>query len=127
MAEPIRTFFREQYIRILSILRALSKTIPKILLAESNVFGGEEGSAASGSSPLKDEEALKKWLNKLASVFKRLTGKAVKALSAIVESVIRGVLTFPDKAVLFVAEHTWVWDFFVAAIVGEWLMRKPKT
>ena len=39
--------------------------------------------------------------------FKRLAGKAVEALTAILGSVAGAILSFLGKAVGFVAEHTW--------------------
>ena len=59
-------------------------TISTIVLAITGVFGGGGG---AGGSPPKDEGVLKKWLNRLADALKRLAGKAVEALPAIVGSV----------------------------------------
>ena len=84
LAEKIRTLFREQGITIFSILTALSMIISTIVLAITGVFGGGGG---AGGSPPKDEGVLKKWLNRLADTLKRLAGKAVEALPAIVGSV----------------------------------------
>ena len=53
------------------------------------------------------EGAMKKWLGRLADVLKRLVGKAVEALPAISGSGVGAVLNFLEKAVGFVAEHTW--------------------
>ena len=47
-----------------------------------------EGGVGTGGSPSKDEGALKKWLDRLADALKRLAGKAVEALPAIVGSVV---------------------------------------
>ena len=99
MAERIRTLFREQGITIFLILTALSMTISTTVLAITGVFGGGRG--ARGSPP-KDEG----WLGRLADALKRLAGKAVEALSAIVESVVGTILSLLGKAVGFVAEHT---------------------
>ena len=51
-------------------------------------------------------------------MLKRLAGKAVEALSAIVGSVVGTILSFP--------EHTWALIVFVAGLVGWWLMQKVK-
>ena len=53
------------------------------------------------------EGALRKWLDRLADTLKRLAGKAVEALLAISRSGVGAVLSFLEKAVGFVAEHTW--------------------
>ena len=84
LAEKIRTLFREQGITIFSILTALSMTISTTVLAITGVFGGGGG---AGGSPPKDEGVLKKWLNRLADALKRLAGRPVEALPAIVGSV----------------------------------------
>ena len=85
LAERIHTLFREQGITIFSILTALSMTISTIVFAITGVFGG--GGGTGGSSP-KDKGTLKKWLDRLPDALKRLAGKAVGGLSAIVGSVV---------------------------------------
>ena len=62
LAEWIPTFFHTQGIAKVSVLNVLSMTISTIVLAILGVFRGE-GSDAPGSSPSRDEEDLKKWLN----------------------------------------------------------------
>ena len=116
LAERIRTLFREQGITIFSILTALSMTISTIVLAITGAFGG--GGGTGGSLP-KDEG----WLGRLADALKRLAGKAVEALPAIVESVVDATLSFLGKAVGFVAEHTWALIVFVVGLIGVWLMQ----
>ena len=76
-----------------------------VALAITGVFGG--GDRGVGGSPPKDEGALKEWLDRLANALKRLAGKAVEALPAIVGSVIGAILSFRGKAAGFVAEHIW--------------------
>ena len=49
---------------------------------------------------------------------KKLAGKAVKALFAIVESVVGNILNFIGKTVGFLAEHTWVLIVFLAGFTG---------
>ena len=69
---------------------------------------------------------MNKWLNRLADVLKRLAGKAVEALPAIVGSVFGTILSFLGKAIGFVAEHTWALIVFVAGLIGAWSMQKVK-
>ena len=104
LAERIRTLFREQGITIFSILASLSMTISTIVLPITGVFGG---GGEAWSSPSKDKGVLNKWLNRLADALKRLAGKAVKAFPTIVGSTVGAILSFLNKAVGFVAEHTW--------------------
>ena len=96
--------------------------ISTIVLAITGVFGGGGG----GGSPPKDEGALKKWLDRLANALKRLAGKAVEALPAIVESVVGAILSLLGKTVGFMAEHTWVLIVFAAGIIGVWLTWRVK-
>ena len=119
MTERIRTLFHEQGITMISVLTALSVTIPTIVLAITGAFGG-----GGFVSPPKEDGASKKWLNRLADALKRLAGKAVEALPVIVGSVFGAVLSFLGKAVGFVAERTWSLIVFVAGLIGVWLMQK---
>ena len=122
LAERIRTLFREQGITIISILTALSMTISTIVLAITGVFGG--GGGGGSASPPKDEGALKKWLSRQADALKRLVGKAVEVLPAIVKSVVGAILSFLGKAVGFITEHTWDLTVFAARLIGVWLMQR---
>ena len=106
LAERIRTLFREQVITLFSILTAFSMTISNIFLAITGVFGG--GGGETGGSPPNKEGVLKKWSERLANKLKRLAGKAVEALPAIVGSVVGAILSFLVKTVGLVAKHTWV-------------------
>ena len=69
---------------------------------------------------------MKKWLDRLADALKRLAGKVVEALSAIVGSGAGTNLSFFGKVIGFVAEHTWALIAFVAGLAGCWLMQKVK-
>ena len=80
----------------------------------------------AGSSPPKDEEAFKKWIDRLADGLKRLAGKVAEPLPAIAGSVVAAILSFLGKAVRFVAKHTWALIALVAGLVGWWLMQKVK-
>ena len=59
-------------------------TIARIVLSVTVVFRGSGG--GTGGPPSKDKGNLKKWLDKLPNALKRLAGKAVEALPAIVGS-----------------------------------------
>ena len=89
LAERIRTLFREQVITIFSILTAILMTISMIVLAITGVLGGV--GRGMGGSPPKDEGILKIWLEMLANVLKRLTGKAFETLPATVGSVVGAI------------------------------------
>ena len=44
------------------------------------------------------------------------------ALPAIVESVVGAILSFLEKAIGFVAQHTWALIVFIVGLIGWWLM-----
>ena len=91
----------------MSMLSALAMTTSTSVLSVTGVFvGGGGGTGASGSSSLKNKGVLKKWLNKLVDALKRLSGKAVKVLSAIARCVVGAIFSFLDEAVGFLAKHT---------------------
>ena len=93
LAEKIYTLFRKQDLTIFSILTAISVTISTIVLT-IGVFAGTGGAGCSPSTPKDEGVVLKKWLDKLANAFKRLIGKAVEVLPAIVGSVVSAILRF---------------------------------
>ena len=72
---------------------------------------------------------MKKWLDRLANVLKRLAGKAVEALPAIVGSVVGAILSFLGKAVGFVAGHAWalIVFFLQNLLVGGWCKKLKKS
>ena len=101
LPERILTLIREQIVTIISTLTALLADIATIVLSVIGDFGGGGG---TGGSPPKDKGALKKWLERLTDVLKRLAGQVVQALPSIVGSVVGAILSFLGKAVGFVAD-----------------------
>ena len=85
MEKRIGTLLREQGITIISVITSLSITISTIALAITGVFEG------AGGSPSKNDGVLNKWLNRLTGALKRLAGKAVEALPAIVGSFVGAI------------------------------------
>ena len=67
-------------------------------------FGGV--GRRTGSSPPKDKGVLKKSFDRLTDALKRLAGKTVEVLPAIVESVVGAILSFLGKVVESIVEHT---------------------
>ena len=88
----------------------------------TGAFGGGGGGRGAGGFSPKDEG----WLYMLANALKRLAGKIVEAVKAIVVSVLGAILSFLKKTVGFVAEHTWAPIAFTAELVGVWLMQKVR-
>ena len=70
-------------------------TISTISLATVGAFGAENEEEEEEEEEVlpKDEGTLNNWLNRLANALKRLAGKAVEALSAIVRSVVGAILS----------------------------------
>ena len=99
-------------------------TVPTIIIAITGVFGEGGSPITSGTSPAKDQEALKKWSSSLTEALKKLAGKAVDVLSAFVGNVAGAVLKF--RKAEFVAENTWILIVFVAELIGLWIMGKVK-
>ena len=93
------------------------------MLTITVIFRGEGG---AGGSPPADEGVVKKWLDRLANALKRLAGKTVEVLPAIVGSVVGRILSLLPKAVGFVAEHSWALVVFAAGLISVWLMQKVK-
>ena len=79
LAERICILFCEQGIAIFTILTAFSMTTSTIALTITCFFGSEAGDSAP-----KAERILKKWLGRPADALKRLAGKAIEGLPAIV-------------------------------------------
>ena len=71
-------------------------TFLTITVAITGVSRG--GGQRAGGSPPRNERVLKKWLDRLANALKRLDGKAVETLLAIVGSVVGAILNFLGKA-----------------------------
>ena len=116
LAERIGILFKEQGITIFSILTLFSMTISTILPSITGVSGG--GSRETGGTPL-DKGTLKKWFHRLVDALKRLTGKTVEVLPTIIGSVVGTILSFPEKTVGFVSEHTWTLIVFVAGLMSS--------
>ena len=54
----------------------------------------------------------------LANALKRLAGKAIEAMPAIMGSVADAILSFLGKAVEFFAKYTWALIAFAAGLIG---------
>ena len=127
LAKIIRTIFYKQCITIISILAALC--ISTISLTITDVLGGSP--AASGSP--KDKGTLKKWLQKLPDTLKRLAGKTVEILPAIMGNAVGAILSILSKAAEFVAKPARTLVAFLAGLImvdakckkiGMWSNRK---
>ena len=118
LAKIIRTIFYKQCITIISILAALC--ISTISLTITDVLGGSP--AASGSP--KDKGTLKKWLQKLPDTLKRLAGKTVEILPAIVGNAVGAILSILSKAAEFVAKPARTLVAFLSGLIMADAKRK---
>ena len=96
MPKRILTLIRKQVLIIISTLTVFLTGIATIVLSVIGDFGGGVG---VGGPLSKDKRALKKWLVRLADALKKLTGKVVEELPAIVGSVVGAILSPLYKAV----------------------------
>ena len=69
---------------------------------------------------------LKKWLNSLADLLKRLAWKAVEAWLAIVGRGFGPIFSVLSKTVGFVDKHTWALITFASGLIEIWLIQKVK-
>ena len=123
LAERIQTLFREQGVTIFSILTAVGMTISTLVLALTRTVGIGGGSAGpgepggSGGSPVKDW--IKKTLQNIANLLKRLGDKLVDALPGILGSVFSWIFNTASKVVVWASEH--LWSLFI--IILLWLLK----
>ena len=95
-------------------------TISTISCTITGVLGGSP--AASGSP--KDKGTLKKWSKKLPVTLKRLVGKTVELLPAIVGNAVGAILSFLGKAAEFVAKPARTLVAFLSGLIMADAKRK---
>ena len=112
LGERIRTLFREQGIKIASILTAIGMAIG-VLIEALLPGGGGGGAVASGGGepPPKNEKGLKEWirskLKALALLLGKLGVKAAEALPGIIGGIISWVLNRAKDVVGCVSQNVW--------------------
>ena len=107
LPERICTFTREQIVFIILTLTTFVTGITTIVLSAIGDFGGWGGEGEEEG--VLHQKIKKPWKNGYAGQqiqSKKLAGKAVEALPAIVGSPVVAILSFLGKAVRFVATHT---------------------
>ena len=109
LGENIRTLFREQGIRIASILTAIGMAIG--VLVEALLPGGGGTTASGGEPPPKDEKDLKEWVRSkrkaLALLLGKLGIKAAEALPGIIGGIISWILNGAQDMVGWVSQNLW--------------------
>ena len=124
LAEKIRTLFREQGIRIASILTAIRMAIG--VLIEALLPGG--GSTVASPPPPKDEAGLKEWirnkLKSLALLLGKLGVKAAEALPGIIGVIIRWILNRAKDVVGWVLQNVWALIVGVGGLIYMYMVTK---
>ena len=124
LMERIQTLFREQGITIASILTAIGFAISTLVYALTgggSAGGGGAGGGSAGSSG-EGESWIKKQLNHIQNLLKRLADKVIDSLPGIIGSVISWILSTAGKVVGYVANHLWI----AAVGLGVLLLQKVK-
>eukprot|EP00745_Piridium_sociabile_P013006 TRINITY_DN1957_c0_g1_i11.p1 TRINITY_DN1957_c0_g1~~TRINITY_DN1957_c0_g1_i11.p1 ORF type:complete len:405 (-),score=30.30 TRINITY_DN1957_c0_g1_i11:333-1547(-) len=126
LAERIRTLFREQGITIVSVLTAIGFAISSIVLAVTGGSGGSGGTSPSPPSPPSpgDKSWVKKQLDHLANLLKKLAVKAMDALPGILGSIVSWILSAASQVVGFVAEHLWTLALLVIGLLFNQIKSK---
>ena len=108
LAEKIRTLFREQGIKIASILTAIWNGYLGVLV-EALLSSGGAATASGGGEPPKDEASLAEWirnkLKALASLLGQLEIKAAEALPGIIGGIISCILNRAKDVVGWVSQN----------------------
>ena len=113
LAERIRTLFREQGITIASIITALGFAISTLVVA---LTGGTAATPPTPPTPPtpKVTDWIKKQLNHLSDLLKKLGAKALDALPGIIGSAVSWLFNTASKVVGYMAEHLWTLALLVA-------------
>ena len=124
LAEKIQTQFREQGIRICSILTAIRMAIS--VLIEALLPGG--GSTVASPPPPKDEAGLKEWirnkLKSLALLLGKLGLKVAEALPGIIGAIIRWILNRAKDVVGWVLQNVWALIVGVGGLIYMYMVTK---
>ena len=106
LVERLKTLFREQGITIASVLTAIGMSISTIVLA---LTGG--AASPTSSPPPSDSGSVREWVKKqlqhLSDLLKKLGMKAIDALPGIIGSIVSWLLSTLGKVVGYMGEHLW--------------------
>ena len=126
LAEKIRTLFREQGIKIASMLTAIGMAIG--VLVEALLTGGGGAAVASGGEPPTDVKGLKEWirnkLKALASLSGRLGIKAAEALPGIIGGIISWILNTVKDVVGWVSQNLWALVVGIGGLIYTYMVTR---
>ena len=129
LGERIRTLFREQGIKIASILMAIRMAIG-VLIEALLPGGGGGGAVASGGGepPPKNEKGLKEWirskLKALALLLGKLGVKAAEALPGIIGGIISWVLNRAKDVVGWVSQNLWALVVGIGGLIYMYMVTR---
>ena len=118
LAERIRTLFREQGVTIASVMTALGFAISTLVFALTGTGGGG-GKLPAPPSPSKDTNWIKKQLEHLTNLLKKLGEKALDALPGILGGIVSWLFSTASKVVGFMAEHLWMLIVLVVGLLSS--------
>ena len=129
LGEKIRTLFREQGIRIASILTAIGMAIGVLVEALlPGASGGGGAATASVGPPPKDEKGLKEWvrskLKALASLPGKLGVKAAEALPGIIGGIISWILNRAKDVVGWVSQNLWALVVGIGGLIYTYMVTR---
>ena len=126
LGKKIRTLFREQGIRIASILMAIGMAIR--VLVEVLLPGGAVAASDGGEPPPKDEKGLKEWvrskLKALALRLGKLGMKAAEALPGIIGGIISWILNRAKDIVGWVSQNLWALVVGIGGLIYTYMVTR---
>ena len=111
LGERLRTLFREEGVTVISIVTAVGMTISTIVLAVGSLFTPAAAVVAPGGPSgnyIPKKNIARVGLEKVAQILKNLASAAVKALPAIIGSIVSFILSTMGKVVSWAAEHLYI-------------------
>ena len=128
LGEKIRTLFREQGIKIASILTAIVMAIRVLVEALLPGGGGAATASGGGEPPPKDEKGLKEWvrskLKALASLSGQLGMKAAEALPGIIGGIISWILNRAKDVVGWVSQNLWALVVGIGGLIYMYMVTR---
>ena len=128
LGEKIRTLFREQGIKIASILTAIGMAIRVLVEALLPGGGGAATASGGGEPPPKDEKGLKEWvrskLKALASLSGQLGMKAAEALPGIIGGIISWILNRAKDVVGWVSQNLWALVVGIGGLIYMYMVTR---
>ena len=108
LGEKIRILFREQGITITTLLTAIGMTIGFLVELLTSASVSITPSPSPSPTPTPDKSWIKKKLEALKNLLRKLAAKAGAALPGIIGSIVSWILNRVKDVVGFIAKETWI-------------------